>query len=152
MNVLTTTPLWVANTRLKMNGINCNLPYNDLISGLKYISKNEGLKSLWSGTQASLLLTVNPAIQFSVYESIKRYLTKIYGHDKPSVFYFFFLGAISKLISTCITYPMQLIQTKMRHGNKEKGQNIGTIEMFVQILKTKGMKGLYSGLEPKVIK
>jgi solute carrier family 25 (peroxisomal adenine nucleotide transporter), member 17 len=153
INVLSTTPFWVVNTRLKMNGINCSLPYSDLTGGIKHIAQNEGIGKLWAGTKASLFLTINPAIQFSVYEALKRYLTKLYGQEKPSVFYFFFLGAISKLISTCITYPLQLIQTKMRHGNKADGENkqeIGTLEMILQILKAKGAKGLYTGLEAKL--
>lgn len=133
-----------------MNGINCELPYSDLFSGIKHIAKHEGIDKLWSGTHASLLLSINPAIQFSVYEGIKRYLTKLYGQEKPSVFYFFFLGALSKLISTFITYPLQLVQTKLRHGNKEERQEIGTLEMLLQILKARGVKGLYTGLEAKI--
>jgi adenine nucleotide transporter 17 len=134
-----------------MNGINCDLPYNDLMAGIQYVAKHEGWRALWSGTQASILLTINPAIQFSVYESLKRYLTKIYVSEKPSVFYFFFLGALSKLISTCITYPLQLVQTKMRHGSKDATkQQLGTLEMVLTILKSNGFKGLYSGLEAKL--
>ena len=38
------------------------------------ISKYEGVKTLWSGTSASLLLVSNPAIQFMVYEALKRNL------------------------------------------------------------------------------
>lgn len=133
-----------------MNGINGSLPYSDLFSGLKYIAKNEGIEKLWSGTHASLLLSINPAIQFSVYEGIKRYLTKIYGQEKPSVFYFFFLGALSKLISTFITYPLQLVQTRLRHGDKAEKTETGTIEMLMQILKAKGIKGLYLGFEAKI--
>lgn len=154
VNVLSTTPFWVVNTRLKMQGINCDLPYNDLISGLKYIARFEGIEKLWSGTGASLLLTVNPAIQFSVYEAIKRYLTKAYGNESPSVLYFFFLGALSKLVSTFITYPLQIVQTKMRHGDDELKKNLppnaGAFEMIYYMLKNKGMKGLYCGLEAKI--
>lgn len=154
VNVLSTTPFWVVNTRLKMQGIKCDLPYNDLISGLKYIARNEGLEKLWSGTQASLMLVVNPAIQFSVYEAIKRYLTKSYGNESPSVLYFFFLGAMSKLVSTFITYPLQIVQTKMRHGDDEMKKNLppdaGTFEMIFYMLKNKGVKGLYCGLEAKI--
>lgn len=152
INVILTTPFWVVNTRLKMNGINCSLPYTDLTGGLKYIAKNEGIKKLWAGTKASLVLTINPAIQFSIYEAIKRHLTKF--SRNPSVFYFFFLGALSKLISTSITYPLQLVQTKMRHGGRESGNEqrseLGTFEMIVKILKSKGIKGLYCGLEAKL--
>lgn len=153
VNVLSTTPFWVVNTRLKMQGINCDLPYNDLISGIKYIAENEGVEKLWSGTTASLMLVSNPAIQFSVYEAIKRYLTKLYGSETPSVLYFFFLGAIAKLASTFVTYPLQLVQTKMRHGNsqikKELPPNAGTLEWLLHILKTQGVGGLYCGLEAK---
>lgn len=153
VNVLSTTPFWVVNTRLKMQGITLDLPYNDLISGLKYIACKEGIQKLWSGTGASLMLVVNPAIQFSVYESIKRYLTRIYGNEKPSVLYFFFLGAIAKLVSTFITYPLQLVQTKMRHGDEEMKKklppNYGVADVILYILKNKGFKGLYCGLEAK---
>lgn len=124
-----------------------------MISGLKYIARNEGVQKLWAGTQASLMLVVNPAIQFSVYEAIKRYLTKVYGKKNPPVLYFFFLGAIAKLVSTFITYPLQLVQTKMRHGNSElKKQlppNAGTFDMILHILKNQGFSGLYVGLEAK---
>lgn len=154
VNVLMTTPFWVVNTRLKMKGLSSDfLPYNDLISGLKYISRTEGVQKLWSGTTASLMLVVNPAIQFSVYEAIKRYLTKLYGNETPSVLYYFFLGAIAKLVSTFMTYPLQLIQTKMRHGNDDIRKNLppnaGTFEMLLYILKKSGFKGLYCGLEAK---
>ena len=173
VNVLSTTPFWyvqasrfkhptdpddffvfrVVNTRLKMQGISLDLPYDGLISGLKYIAQHEGIQKLWSGTTASLMLVVNPAIQFSVYEAIKRYLTKIYGKETPSVLYFFFLGAIAKLVSTFMTYPLQLIQTRMRHGDsqmkKDLPPNAGTFDMLLYILKNQGFKGLYCGMEAK---
>lgn len=42
--------------------------------GLQRISREEGLVSLWSGTGPSLVLAGNPAIQFMVYEAIKKFL------------------------------------------------------------------------------
>lgn len=42
--------------------------------GLRRISREEGLVSLWSGTGPSLVLAGNPAIQFMVYEAIKKFL------------------------------------------------------------------------------
>jgi adenine nucleotide transporter 17 len=153
VNVLLTTPCWVVNTRIKMKGITSELPYSDLVSGLKYIAKHEGVKKLWSGTYASLILVVNPSIQFSVYESIKRYLISVYDKDTPSM-YFFLAGAAAKLIATIVTYPVQIIQTKMRNGDNEFKKNLppnaGTIEMILYILKKKGINGLYCGLEAKV--
>lgn len=155
VNVLATTPFWVVNTRLKMNGISYDLPYRDLIGGLKYIAKSEGVDKLWSGTKASLLLVSNPAIQFSVYEAMKRQLLSVMGEGaNPSVFVYFILGAISKLVATFATYPVQIIQTKLRHGKaeekKEGEQEVGTFDMLKTILKQKGIAGLYNGFEAKV--
>lgn len=154
VNVMSTTPFWVVNTRLKMSGIHKDLPYTNLIAGLKYIAQNEGISKLWSGARAGLLLVVNPAIQFSVYEAIKRYLVTIYGTQQPPVLYFFFLGAIAKTVSTVLTYPLQLVQTKLRHGDSEFKKNLppnaGMIDILFQILKNKGIKGLYQGLEAKI--
>ena len=42
--------------------------------GLQRISREEGIASLWSGTGPSLVLAGNPAIQFMVYEAIKKFL------------------------------------------------------------------------------
>ena len=87
VNVLSTTPFWVANTRLKMKGIRSdfNLPYDNLIDGLKHIFNTEGIAGLWSGTMPSLMLVSNPAIQFACYEAIKRNLMNVYGQQLPAI-------------------------------------------------------------------
>ena len=56
----------------------CFFTLSDCISK---ISREEGVAQLWSGTQASLLLVSNPAIQFMVYEGMKRQLQHLYGAE-----------------------------------------------------------------------
>ena len=75
--------------------------------GLVKITKSEGLKALWAGTGPSLLLVLNPAIVFMTYESLKR-------RFKGGTLTYFLLGAIAKCVATVITYPLQIVQTKMR--------------------------------------
>ena len=156
-NVLSTTPFWVVNTRLKMKGLRNSLPekalhYNNLLEGLIYIAKTEGVKGLWAGTVSSLLLVVNPAIQFMVYEGIKR---RIQITKNTSAVTFFAIGAVAKTIATVLTYPLQLIQTKSRYGNHDKNLNLppnaDVIQMLLFILKKQGVAGLYRGLEAKLI-
>lgn len=43
---------------------------------LMKIVKTEGCLALWNGTKPSLILATNPAIQFMVYETIKRYFQR----------------------------------------------------------------------------
>ncbi|XP_050484264.1 peroxisomal membrane protein PMP34 [Bombus huntii] len=156
INVLTTTPLWVVNTRLKMRGINNtqerNNLYNTLYDGLIYIWKYEGLKKLWAGTVPSLMLVMNPAIQFMTYETIKRKVLASL-HGVPPAWTFFVIGAIAKAVATILTYPLQLVQTKLRHGHKYPNlpPNAGSLEILFYILKKQGIEGLYKGMEAKLL-
>lgn len=85
--------------------------------GLVHIWKYEGLKQLWAGTMPSLMLVANPAIQFMTYESIKRRVISSLDGAQPSAWIFFIMGGIAKMIATSITYPLQLVQTKLRVSN-----------------------------------
>ncbi|XP_071878223.1 peroxisomal Membrane Protein 34 [Bombus fervidus] len=157
INVLTTTPLWVVNTRLKMRGISNtqerNNYYNTLYGGLMYIWKYEGLKQLWAGTLPSLMLVMNPAIQFMTYETVKRKVLASLHGVQPSAWTFFVIGAIAKAVATILTYPLQLVQTKLRHGHKYPNlpPDAGSLEILFYILKKQGVRGLYKGMEAKLL-
>ncbi|XP_046844827.1 peroxisomal membrane protein PMP34-like isoform X3 [Xenia sp. Carnegie-2017] len=127
INVLITTPLWVANTRMKLQGVNLKseelsrkvqYKYTGLIDAVHQIYRTEGLRGLWSGTRASLVLTSNPAIQFTVYETIKRYVR---GAGKDTGYW------------------------------KDESKKPNFVVIMAQILRQGGVKGLYKGLEAKLL-
>lgn len=157
INVLSTTPLWVVNTRLKMSGVghgkNQKPEYQGLWDGLCKIIKTEGVSRLWSGTVPSLILVSNPAIHFMVYETLKRHILEGRKPSEVSPMTFFAVGATAKAIATFLTYPLQLVQTKMRHGHKypDLRQDAGTLELTAYIIRKYGFQGLYKGMEAKVI-
>lgn len=111
--MLATTPLWVVNTRLKLQGSKFRsadiqptnyagifgktpVTLSKLEPPLFHLSslsnfaaifvfspdafyqivRDEGVGALWNGTFPSLLLVLNPAIQFMIYEGLKRQLKK----------------------------------------------------------------------------
>lgn len=158
VNVLGTTPCWVVNTRLKMvatqSGTSLNqkvVNYNNLLEGLIYVGKTEGRKGLWAGTVPSLMLVINPAIQFMVYEGLKRRVLR--SQKSISGWGVFGIGAVAKAVATILTYPLQLVQTKLRHGShhKENGENVGVLQMILVELKRNGVKGLFRGIEAKLL-
>lgn len=154
INVLSTTPFWVVNTRLKMKGIgkeNSAADYDTLIQGLMTVAKKEGVRGLWSGTIPSLILVSNPAIQFMMYEMIKRNIQKVSKSNDLSSLTVFLMGAVSKAIATVVTYPLQLVQTRQRHSAKTDARKLSMAEIIEVIVRTQGAYGLFRGLEAKIL-
>lgn len=167
VNVLATTPIWVVNTRLKTkehpvdapNGgpSRPRRPYSNLLEGLWYIFKTEGMYGLWAGTIPSLMLVSNPALQFMMYEALKRRFSKI--PEQTSAMKFFMIGALAKAFATVVTYPLQIVQTKLRQGRSDpKNVNTGksvtgnaVMDMFLSIVDKYGIAGLFRGLEAKLL-
>lgn len=135
INVLLTSPLWVVNTRIKLEK---NI-YSNLFDGLVDIFKKEGLRGLWSGTIPSLLLVSNPAIQFMVYESLKR---KLISNRHFDSFTAFLLGATAKAVATTLTYPLQLVQSRLRAGT--------SLKPLFRDIKSKPLI-MFRGLEAKLL-
>jgi hypothetical protein len=105
------------------------------VSGLIFlllrIRKEKGVAHLWKGTVASLVLVSNPIIQFAVYEGLKRIMLMRHRgallqsgssrrRQRASAPYSlsaaegFVLGAVSKAVATCATYPLQVAQARLR--------------------------------------
>lgn len=160
INVLVTTPLWVVNTRLKLQGANfhtdehkeAKVPrYRGILDGLWKIARFEGFPSLWNGTLPSLVLASNPSVQFMVYEAIKRYFQSILKTKELSGFLYFIIGAIAKTVATVVTYPLQVVQSKSRSGFHKKSERQGIIQNLIDLVKHNGISSLYKGLEAKLI-
>ncbi|KAK2169855.1 hypothetical protein LSH36_6g02030 [Paralvinella palmiformis] len=153
--VLVTNPLWVINTRLKLEGAKLRTSkykelkhpkYDGIIDCLKKIILHEGLLQLWSGTLTSLMLISNPAIQFMMYELLKRFTQTILDTAVLNGTYYFLFGAFSKTIATFVTYPLQVVQTRIRAGYTGKS----VISVKDISLSWQGFSSLYRGLESKL--
>ncbi|BFZ17856.1 hypothetical protein BsWGS_20895 [Bradybaena similaris] len=166
VNVLITTPLWVANTRLKLQGAklhtahynkhddsnkNADQKYTGILDCLMKIVNTEGIQKLWGGTVASILLATNPAIQFMVYEALKRYFRHLFHVAELSGLMYFILGAIAKTVSTVITYPLQVIQSRLRAGYAKHESSLTLVENLLHLIKTRGFGALYKGMEAKLL-
>ncbi|KAG9264385.1 peroxisomal membrane protein PMP34 [Astyanax mexicanus] len=162
VNVLLTTPMWVVNTRLKLQGAKFRneelhqTHYKGIFDAFSQIIANEGVGTLWNGTLPSLVLVFNPAVQFMFYEAMKRKAGR--GGRRVSSVEIFLIGAIAKAIATTATYPLQTVQAILRFGqykSHEKGGLMGSVRNVVDLLmdriKRNGVIGLYKGLEAKLL-
>ncbi|XP_040047811.1 peroxisomal membrane protein PMP34 [Gasterosteus aculeatus] len=164
INVLLTTPLWVVNTRLKLQGSkfrNAHIRptnYSGILDSFAQIVRGEGVGALWNGTLPSLLLVLNPAIQFMIYEGLKRQMRRGLLRELSSV-EVFIIGAVAKAVSTIATYPLQTVQSILRFGQFSESavesklrSSLRTIKcLLVNRVRTYGMLGLFKGLEAKLL-
>ncbi|KAK7003623.1 hypothetical protein BgiMline_005093 [Biomphalaria glabrata] len=166
VNVLVTTPLWVVNTRLKLQGANLHTAhfnkkhgafksprkhYNGIIDCILKIISAEGVGKLWGGTVPSILLATNPAIQFMIYEALKRYFKRYMDVTELSGLMYFILGAVAKTAATVITYPLQVIQSRLRAGFAKEENTQSLKQNILHLIRTRGVGSLYKGLEAKLL-
>lgn len=64
-------PFWVLHSKLSVKK-----KHKDFLKEFSKIINNGGIKELFKGLIASLLLVLNPIIQFTIYEVLKRNLSK----------------------------------------------------------------------------
>lgn len=70
------------------------------------IIEEEGVGGLWLGLKPGLVLTVNPAITYGVFERVKSLVLLARGDSsaKMGAWLSFVIGALSKTLATIVTY------------------------------------------------
>ncbi|CAA0839869.1 Peroxisomal adenine nucleotide carrier 1 [Striga hermonthica] len=124
----------------------------------------------FDGLGISLLLTANPSIQYTVFDQLKNRMLKrkigkqsddVTSTEALSAFSAFVLGAVSKCIATCLTYPAirckVMIQSAKSDDENEEGKTrpksrktvTGTI---YSIWDKEGLLGFFKGLQAQMLK
>lgn len=121
-----TTPVNVITTRQQMR------PTLSSYEIFRSILESDGPTGLYAGLPASLVLTVNPAITYGLFERMKTS-----GYPKGP----FARGAVSKAVATVVTYPY--IMAKVRLQFKGSKGYRSAWEVLSSIVRENGLFGLY---------
>jgi len=139
------------------------------------IVREEGVTGLWLGLKPGLVLTVNPAITYGVFERIKGAVLAArerVGNTGTSLGpgLSFALGATSKSLATVVTYPYIMakvrIQTRKKGGEenedgtlpepvntgKRHRKNEGAVDILARVLRKEGFLGWYKGMGAQILK
>lgn len=149
-----TIPVAVIATRQQLMGSNemgkDGKPVDGSFLGVaKDILKDDGITGLWRGLKPSLVLTVNPAITYGVFERVKTIILATSTDGKMTPGKSFLVGALSKTLATVVTFPYILSKIRLQAKNT---QYTGAIDCLRQIAKEKGIAGWYQGMQAQITK
>lgn len=80
------------------------------LATLKSILADDGITGLWRGLKPSLVLTVNPAITYGMFERLKTAVLK--DGEKMTPGKAFVLGALSKTMATVVSRPFHALSAR----------------------------------------
>ncbi|KAL2530473.1 Peroxisomal adenine nucleotide carrier 1 [Forsythia ovata] len=160
--VIVTQPLDTASSKMQTSDFGKS-------KGLwKTLSENTW-REAFDGLGISLLLTANPSIQYTVFDQLKQRLLKekmsknrddVSSRAALSAFSAFVLGAVSKCIATCLTYPairckvmIQTAESDEDEEDKAQPDSRKTIPGALRaIWKKEGILGFFKGLQAQILK
>ena len=91
-----------------------------LIATAKEIISEDGITGLWRGLKPSLVLVVNPAITYGLFERFKEVMYPGVGRLSPAQS--FMVGAASKTVATVVTYPYIMAKVRMQFKPPKTGK------------------------------
>ncbi|EFC37698.1 predicted protein [Naegleria gruberi] len=158
----TMNPMFLVKTRIQLDQHSrnqtpgSNTPgYNGYADCIKKIYKNEGIGGFYKGLTASFLGIFETAIYFVLYEQVKAFAQKSSnGEDKKfTPLTYITLSGSCKLIASALTYPHEVVRTRMREiVNGKCRYDKGMINAFKTIAVEEGTKGLYSGMGAHLVR
>ncbi|XP_055303777.1 probable mitochondrial glutathione transporter SLC25A40 [Sitodiplosis mosellana] len=154
-SVSVVSPLELIRTKMQSQ----KLSYYEVGKALKATIQTEGIFGLWRGLGPTVFRDVPfSGVYWAIYESLKVH------HDVtvPTFGFSFFGGAISGSIAAFLTAPFDVVKThkQIEFGEKvlyaehpvKSLPKVGTIAILRRIFEQHGVKGIFAGVIPRVVK
>jgi len=129
---------------------------NNLFNCFQKIIRTEGGPlALWRGSLSPLLsVGAAVALQFSVNEKTKSLIKKSTGSSKLSLSHLFGCGVVAGLANSIISIPTEHSKIKMQaqEGKSATGLYSSSVDCIKKISQTHGIKGLYKGGMPTLLR
>lgn len=141
-------------------------PQHSLLANTRLIFKEKGLAGFWSGYPMSVVLSINPALTFMLFDLFSRFG---FGSDNNtgcntnadededaaqkmlryarSMLKTFIRGFVAKTIAISIVYPIIRVKVLMQAGSQ-----LSMLEVARQVLGSEGVPGFYKGLSTQLSK
>ena len=145
-----TNPVWVVKTRLCLQ--THTRQYSGFSDALFKIGRQEGLRGLYSGFVPGLFGVSHGAVQFMAYEEMKNRYHNYRQQEittKLGTAEYLTFAALSKLLAAFITYPYQVVRTRLQNTETKYS---GSLDCIRKIFTLEGGIGFYKGLTPNLLR
>lgn len=161
-----TNPIWLIKTRLQLDKSQGKSNQNSW-NCFKKILKHEGVRGFYKGLSASYLGGAESTLQWVLYEQMRLFINKrsieLHGHDESNKTRKDYIwewcarsgaAGAAKFIASLITYPHEVVRTRLRQAPLENGtpKYTGLIQCFKLVIKEEGLASMYGGLTPHLLR
>ncbi|XP_023543244.1 folate transporter 1, chloroplastic-like isoform X2 [Cucurbita pepo subsp. pepo] len=160
-----TNPVWLVKTRMQLqNPLHQAQPYSGLYDAFRTILREEGFAALYKGIVPGLMLVSHGAIQFTVYEELRKVIansrykgTRVDAQSSGELLNsvdYAVLGGSSKIAAMLLTYPFQVIRARLqqRPGNDGTPRYMDSFHVLKETARFEGIRGFYRGITPNLLK
>ncbi|KAL3895123.1 MAG: hypothetical protein SGCHY_004885 [Lobulomycetales sp.] len=166
-----TNPIWLVKTRMQLQraaeSTTAAPRYRNAFHCVYEIVRTEGVTALYKGYTASLLGLGESAMQFVVYEALKRKVWLVQTTADPHSFWhrpaegyktgaaeLFACASLAKLFATLCTYPHEVLRTRLRQTPDADGRvkYHGIVQASRLMLKEEGVAAFYGGMTAHVMR
>ncbi|CAD6198198.1 unnamed protein product [Caenorhabditis auriculariae] len=141
-----TNPIWVAKTRLCLQyETSATKNYKGTVDCLRKILAEEGVRGLYRGFVPGIFGTTHGALQFATYNWLKDVRCRLRNQPKDSFLShsdYLICSSMSKVFATTITFPYQLLRTRMQDHNIHSG---GVWQTTLTAVRNEGISALWKG-------
>lgn len=130
-----------------------NSIFPNIVACARHVYRTEGIKAFYISYPTTLAITIPfNAIQYTVYEHIKRY-TNTQNRYSPSTH--IVAGGVAGAVAAAVTTPLDVAKTILQTRGTAKDKDIrncsGMVDAFRVIWRRDGIRGFGRGLTPRVL-
>jgi hypothetical protein len=149
LNICVLTPFEVCTTRSQCGA---KTKANNIFTAVVEQYRAEGIGSLYTGIMANLVLSSNPAIEFTVVDQAKKFiLAKTLAKSLTSG-QAFCTGGLAKSVATLITFPYVRAKVILQGTKDATEAKMSPFSVIVRCIRDDGLKGLYMGIGVALMK
>lgn len=119
--------------------------YRGVFHGLYTVCRDEGLRTLWNGTPASIIRSsLFSAAQLATYDHTKVTLMK-HTRLEPGLQLNFSAAMIAGLVTTTVTTPADFVKSVMMNDAGRRGSDVGMRVIVSKVVRKDGGRSFFRG-------